>query len=398
MSAATPEARGARAAGEKFRRAVWQAHGATSDEATALAAYAASTLHDRLPDPCRYPLADAPCVEAWERYAREADEEGALAMLRRVFVQLRFPVAAGMSQDGDYLAATRYGRIPEDPAGVTGPRDAGGFRIFVHATPAGRVPVVLADAREDFEWLVQAVTHRNEPVAVPPAVGAWMIAGYNNWERIAERRRAFEAECPEDSGGQAWAAEFRALLPRKELYQDRFILLSSGGYSGVPASHMGLAEDAWRLASIQLRLEHECTHFFTRQALGTMRVSLLDELVADYCGMLSALGEFRAPLFLRFLGLEHGSHVRPGGRLASYRGVPPLPDGAFAVLPAVVRLAAEHLEDLDPSRRLGAGPGLAAKARVIIALLRVGLEGLASSAAPSLLDAALDEAERRVLS
>jgi hypothetical protein len=249
----------------------------------------------------------------------------------------------------------------------------------------------VADDRRDFEALVQAITRRNEPDPIPASMGACMVSGYNNWDRVAEHRRAFAAAHPEDLTGEAWAAAFQDLIQRPDLYQDRFMLLSSGPYSSVPAAAIPLPEDGWRTASIRLRLEHECTHYFTRQALGTMRKSLLDELIADYMGMVEALGHFDAHLFLHFMGLEDYPRYREGGRLQNYRGSPPLSPGAFAVLPAIARRAAESLEACQ-SRRGAGRLGMADKARMIIALLTIGLEGLASDDAPALLAASLSPA------
>jgi hypothetical protein len=361
---------------EDRRRAVWRAAGATERETDELIAYAASPLHSTPPPEHHYPLPDAACVAAWKRYAADAPAVGADAVLRRAFVQLHFPVWAGASADPTYLAATRRGVLPDNgtPGLVFARPDA--LQIFLHPTPAGQVPVILAEDRRDFEALVQAITRRNEPDRIPMSMGACMVSGYNNWDRVAEHRRAFA---------------FEDLVARTDLYQDRFMLLSSGPYSSVPAAAIPLPEDGWRTASIQLRLEHECTHYFTRQALGTMRKSLLDELVADYMGMVEALGRFDARVFLHFMGLEDYPRYREGGRLQNYRGSPPLSLGAFAVLPSIARRAAESLEACD-SRWRGGRLGMADKARMIIALLTIGLEGLASENAPALLAASLSPA------
>jgi hypothetical protein len=376
---------------EDRRRAVWRAAGATERETDELIAYAASPLHSTPPPARHYPLPDAACVAAWERYAAAARAVGADAVLRRVFVQLRFPVRPGASADPTYLAATRRGVVPDDdPRGLVFARpDA--LQLFLHPTPAGRVPAILAEDRRDFEALVQAITRRNEPDPIPVSMGACMVSGYNNWDRVAEHRRAFATEHPEDRTGEAWAAAFQDLVPQPDLYQDRFMLLSSGPYSSVPAAAIPLPEAGWRTASIQLRLEHECTHYFTRQALGTMRKSLLDELVADYMGMVEALGRFDARVFLHFMGLEAYPRYREGGRLQNYRGSPPLSPGAFAVLPSIARRAAESLEARESQCRPGR-LGMADKARMIIALLTTGLEGLASEDAPALLAASLSPA------
>lgn len=373
---------------EAFRLALWRQHGADETQAAELVAYAASPAQQAAPGTRRVPLPDAACVTAWEGYVADAGRSGAFASLRRRLVQLCFPIAPGMSQDEAYLAATRRGSPP--PAESPGVQlvQPEGLHVFLHPTPAGRVPVVRAEARADFEALVQALTRRNEPEPIPATMGACMIAGYNNWDRVAALRSAWEQQHPEDFLGDGWAAAFRDIVPQKDLYQDRFMLLSSGPYSATPATAVGLPDDEWRAASVALRLEHECTHYFMRQAFGAMRKSLLDELVADYMGLVAALGHFRVDCFLRFMGLETYPPYRDGGRLQNYRGTPPLSDAAFAVLQPVVKRAAENLARCDPARAR-APFDVADKAHVVTALTRVGLEGLASEQAAVLVEAAL---------
>lgn len=84
------------------------------------------------------------------------------------------------------------------------------------------------------------------------------------------------------------------------------------------------------------------------------------------------------------MGLEDPAGARPGGRLEEYRGDPPLSDRAFALLPGVARRAAAALEAFDAARGSGRIP-VADKARVITAVFRVGLEGLAADEAAELL-------------
>jgi hypothetical protein len=203
-----------------------------------------------------------------------------------------------------------------------------------------------------------------------------MISGYNNWARIEALRRQWEARQPAARPG-SWAEEFARLKEQRELYQDRFILLSDGPYSAVPAADLGLDEPTWREVSLALRRDHECAHYFTRRLFGSMRNHLLDELIADYAGMVAAIGRFRADWFLRFLGLEAFPRFRPEGRLSIYRGQPLLSEGAFRVLQALTREAALHLERFDAA--LPAGPrSLAERARAITALASLRIEDLAA--------------------
>jgi hypothetical protein len=290
-------------------------------------------------------------------------------------MQLRFPIADGISANPAYLAAVRRG-VWTGEAGEPGVAfvrpDA--LRLFIHPTAAGRVPVIIAGAREDFVSLVRAVTMRNEPRPIAAAMGACIVAGYNNWDRVAALGPAFEN-----------------LIGNKSLYQDRFIILSSGPYSGVPAADLGVDAADWLLMSQTIRLEHECAHYVTRHALGTMRNSMLDELIADYIGLVWAAGRYRAGWFLRFLGLDEAAGCRGDGRLHTYRGTPPLSDGAFAILQDALREAARNLEAFDATRRRCEWDTIDG-ARMIVALAMTGLEGLASDDACDQLRSAAAEA------
>ena len=320
----------------------------------------------------RLPLPDEPFVATWERWAGEARGRGAFAVLREHLPQLRFPIREGISQSEDYRAATLRGVPPEDLAGATGlelPRPEA-IELEIHPSPAGRIPVLLVRGRAEFVALLQALGKRNEPFHVPDSQGALMIGGFNNWARIRELR----------SRGQ----EMAEILPRKELYQDRFILLSDGPYSAVPAADLGLGDGEWREISLAIRRDHECAHYFTRRLFGSMRNHAQDELMADWAGLVAATGRFRADWFLRFLGLEDPSRYRPGGRLDIYRGDPPLSDEAFRLLHAVIRSAALNLESFDAPTGT-----LEDRARMLAALASLRLDEFASPEGKTLLGQAL---------
>jgi hypothetical protein len=352
------------------RAAVLRALGAGRGEEAELLAYNRS--HFDVPPSVQLPLPDEPCVGAWAGYAREARTRGVLPVLREHLVQLRFPIQAGISETPTYQEAIRRGVFAED-GGTLHLDDPDGLRLTIHPTPAGAIPVLVAPHRADFESLVRAVTRRNEPAPLPASMGACMVAGFNNWGRVAELRRRWEAGEVDAGGADNWAAAFAVLRERRELYQDRFILLSTGPYSGVPAERMGMSDEAWREASLVIRREHECAHYLTRRVLGSMRNNLLDELMADYAGIVAAAGRYRADWFLRFMGLEDDGRCRESGRLWNYRGDPALSDGAFAVLQRLVRAVAARLEavdsTLDPALRDSTG-----RARMVLALASLTLE------------------------
>ena len=324
----------------------------------------------------RFPLPDEPFVAFWEAVEREARTRGAFAVLQERLPQLRFPIRAGISETEPYRAATRRGIPVETLPEATGLPIARpeAIEVVIHPSPAGRIPLLIARSRPEFVALIRALTKKNEPEPVPDAQGALMVSGYNNWSRVGELRRRWEALDPAGRETATWGEELQR-TPR-ELYQDRFILLSDGPYSAVPAADLGLDETEWREMSLVIRREHECAHYLTRRLFGSMRNNLLDELIADYAGLVAATGGFRADWFLRFVGLEEFPRYRPGGRLDLYRGKPPLSDGAFRVLQSLVKSAAWNLERFRAPREM---------ALTIAALASLRLEDLASEDAEELL-------------
>src|SRR5262249_55464308 len=198
-----------------------------------------------------------------------------------------------------------------------------------------------------------------------------------NWSRIATYRDAWKRERP-DATDEDWNEEFRQLIPHKARYQDRMILLSRGPYSGIAAAAIGFDEDDWLARSLVLRREHEFTHYFTYRVFGIMRNHVFDELVADFVGLVRALGRYRADLALRFLGLEDFPRYRQGGRLEVYRGQPPLSDEAFAVVRALAVRAAANLERLSEIRG-DSLQDLASLGQLTFDVWKLSLEELASA-------------------
>lgn len=373
-----------------FRTDVLKTHGAAPTDLEALLVYNQNVFeHTPSEQTLVLPLPDEPFVTVWAEYLAEAQKSSVWTVLADRLVQLRFPIRAGLSENKAYRAATRQGTPAEGLAETTGlvlhaPDE---LQLVLHPTLAGRIPLLITGNRTDFVSLVQALTRRNEPEPIPDSMGAAMVAGYNNWDRVRRYRRAWEDQNQTGSWGNNWADEFKRLIARQELYRDNFIILSDGPYSGVQAAEVGLSETAWRQTSLTIRREHECAHYFTRRVFGSMRNNLLDELFADYMGLIAACGHFRADWFLRFMGLEACPVYRPGGRLENYRGQPPLADDAFRVLQALVKSAADNLErfDICHSHELGQ------RGTMLIALTHLTLEEIASAEAERCLEQALQQ-------
>lgn len=368
---------------ESFRRQVLVAAGAATGVAEELLSYNANPFDLARLDSLSLPLHDEPQVEAWRDYAAEAASAGAIPALAERLVQLRFPIEKGISQSEEYRAATRRGTRPGGPARLV-LEEPGRVSLALHPAAAGRVPILTVGNRRDFATLVQACSCRNEPDPIPDSMGACIVAGLNNWDRVARYRRALESGDGGPLTEAAWSAAFKAMSARKELYQDRFIILSSAPYSAVSASDVGLAEGDWLRRSLAIRLEHECTHYFTLRAFGVMRSNLLDEFIADFAGLAHAFGRYDARMFLRFLGLEAYPVFRTGGRLALYLGKPPLSEAAADIVGQLVVRASATVERVTAGRDLS-DPG--ERGRFVVALARLTLEELASEDGARLLDA-----------
>ena len=293
---------------------------------------------------------DEPFVAAWEEYARDAEALGAVTALAARLPQMRFPVRAGVSATEEYRAATRRGEPPPEGEGPSF-LNAGAVTLTLHATLAGRLPVLVAGERADFETLVRVFSARSEPIPVPSSMGACLVKGLNNWDRVARFRRSWDQAHP----GEDWAGKgFPTLLAEKALYEDRVMILSAGPYSGVPAREAGFEPEEWASLSVSIRRDHECTHYATLRAAGATRVNLLDEVVADYVGLVRTFGRFRGDLARLFLGLERYPAYREGARLENYLGTPPLSDGALSVLKTVCHDALLGLEAFDAALPEGA--------------------------------------------
>ncbi len=291
------------------------------------------------------PLGDEPFMADWRAYAEEAAVRGAWDTLRGKLPQLSFPISEGINRSDEYRLAVRKGQWVATDGWLKAPE---ALRIEICSGFWGSIPVLFTPERSDFEYLVRALTLRNEPAPISASMGACLAFGYNNWDKI---RRL-----------QSIGQKIEDIIPDKALYQDSIVIIGSGPYSGVSASAMGMDDDQWLAASHLIRLEHECTHYFTRRVFGRMSNPMFDELIADFMGILAVNGTFRAKWLLIFFGLEGYPVFRSDGRLSNYKGNPPLSNDAFSMLQLLVYRAALNLEYLFNSMKDGARdkPGLLA--------------------------------------
>jgi len=326
-------------------------------------------------------LKDEPQIATWEKYIEESKSIGIFPTLKKYLVQFQFPIQKDISQSETYKDVTLKGISTTNMPLATGLvlREPDKLKLFLHTSLAGKTPVIIANNRFDFQTIVQSLTCRNEPKAMPDSMGAAMIQGLNNWHRL---RDAIQY------------ASQKSVLANKVLYQDRIIVLSRIPYSNIAATAMNLPEDDWLDKSLSIRLEHECAHYFTLRQFGKMTNNMHDEIIADYMGICSVLPQFNAQWFLRFVGLEDYPVLSKGGRMKNYLGKPPLSANAFTILKTIVKRAAENVERFDV--KLGKPIDDMDRRARMIALCKLNLTEVASKEGVHLLCEAYNDSKVKI--
>lgn len=295
------------------------------------------------PDFYRATIENEVFISDWERYLRVAEKEGVKKSLAIPFPALYFPIGEDIHSSPGYRKMLAEGiddpnnAIPENSLLAT---HFDTLTWELYQTVAGKIPVLYCRDRKDFEALLQAITAQNRPEPIPIAKGAQYFAGYINRERVNRYKKVFLENNPEFF----WPAEFETFSKNKDLYCDKFIILSNSPYSNVSAELMGLEEAEWLEKSLILRREHECMHYIARRKLIDVKNNALDEIVADTAGMMTALHDFKSSWLLLFLGFDIDSKLRKEGRLNLYRAT--LSDEDFSRLTDMTRQAAVALEKL----------------------------------------------------
>lgn len=288
-----------------------------------------------------FSLLDEAQTRRWEYYVDAAQQIGVYPLLKRYLIPFQFPIQKGISQSKVYRSATLQGKSTQDKQEATGlvlqaPEQ---LELTMYQSVAGKIPVLFVPHNQDFVSIIQALGYKNEPKSIPDSMGASIIKGINNWDRISKIKNVWSAA----HLSSKWSQYFREfILPNKALYQDTLIVLSNKPYSGIEAAQLGLGEEEWLRQSLELRLEHECAHYFTLRYLGGMHSNMHDELIADYMGITKVLGYFRPDWFLSFIGLS-GQTYKQGSRLENYLGKAGLSDSAFGTLQNILRAASKQI-------------------------------------------------------
>lgn len=178
-------------------------------------------------------------------------------------------------------------------------KDAENISAEIYNSCAGEIPVIKIKNTDDFENLVTNLIHKGLRPQNLSSTGAAFVFGKTT----------------------------------------RFIILSAKPYSNVTAKTLGLSEDDWQAKSMTIRMEHECTHYYTKRFFGCSQNHLHDELIADFFGLYAAFGEYKAEFFEYFMGVK-GTE---GTRLACY--IPDCSPELFEVLKKTASACAHWLEN-----------------------------------------------------
>lgn len=237
---------------------------------------------------------DEKFIEVWNLYKKEAELYGAYFTLSKYLPQLHFAIREGVSQSNEYKDVTLKGKPIEDICNrdefeLAEPDE---LELDIYPTHEGHIPILFTPNNSDFERLVRALAGRNEPIEIPDTMGACIVTDYNNWDRI----RRDNINCT---------------TTNKEIYQDKFIILSNNFYRGITPEQVGMNEKEWRKLSFIMHRARECIHYITLRLFGRMQNEVQDEIVADFFSMLEAVGEYKPVWALLFLGLENDRSYQP---------------------------------------------------------------------------------------
>lgn len=288
---------------------------------------------------------DEPFIESWEGYVANHGEGEAFQLLRTCYPQLHFPIEEGINKTQDYIDAVLKGKLRSiDGKSLLGLNRPANLTIQLHRSIAGKVPVLLVPDEQDFSRIIQCLLYRNNPTPIPSSMGALLVNGVNNWDRIHALKRKWLLDNPMET----WANEFsKHILPTPDLYKDKLIVLSTKPYSNVSADCLGLTDTEWAAYSLSIRLEHECAHLYTLKRFGSASNNLHDELIADYVGISKTIGSYNTEWMLAFMGLEEYPNYRKGARLENYVANAHRSSGSFEQITTVIKRAIETIACFD---------------------------------------------------
>ncbi len=265
--------------------------------------------------------------------------------LKKCYPQLNFPIQLGIEKTEFYKDIVLRGKtVDMNFPFLLHLNDFENITFKIHKSISGSIPIVTVSNIEDFTTIIQSLLYKNNPNHVPQSMGAVLINGINNWERLTILKNKWLAT---NTFGN-WTKEFTCnVLPNKNLYKDNLIILSTKPYSNVAAKQLGLTEDIWLSYSISMREEHECTHLYTLQKYGIASNNLHDELIADYIGIVKTIGYYNKSWMLHFMGLEEYPKHRKGARLENYILENELSQDDFKQLIKMIKSAIDNIFIFD---------------------------------------------------
>jgi hypothetical protein len=288
---------------------------------------------------------DEPYINSWKGYCIESTQDGVFQILKNCYPQLYFPIEKGINESPDYINAVLKGKTEhinlKNSLALNNPED---LKIKIHVSIVGAIPVLKVPDSQDFIRIVQCLLHKNNPIPVPLSMGALLVNGINNWDRLNTLKQNWIDKNPIGN----WNEEFsKNVLPNPISFKDKIIILSTKPYSNVAANRLGLSEDVWKTYSYSIRLEHECTHLYTLKKYGSATNNLHDELIADYIGISKTFGSYNKEWMLAFMGLEEYPKYRKGARLENYLGNPGISFENFEKLVVIIKNAIENIARFD---------------------------------------------------
>lgn len=292
------------------------------------------------------PLVDEIDLEYWGGISKRITEDKTVFNeLKKCYPQLNFPIEIGIEKTEFYKDIVLRGKTEN----INLPfslklNDSKNIALKIHKSIAGKIPIVTVPNKEDFTAIIQSLLYKNNPKHIPLSMGAVLINGINNWERLTILKNNWLAT----NTSENWVKEFSCnVLPNKSLYKDKLIILSTKPYSNVAAKQLGLTENLWLSYSISIREEHECTHLYTFKKYGVASNNLHDELIADYIGIVKTIGHYNKSWMLLFMGLEEYPKYRQGARLENYLLDNKLSQEDFKQLIKIIKIAIENISIFD---------------------------------------------------
>jgi len=287
-------------------------------------------------------------IEYWEDLAKKITEDKLLFNeLKKCYPQLNFPIELGIEEKEEYKDVVLKGKTENIKLpSVLRLNDPKNITLKIGEIIAGKIPILTVPDQEDFIKILQCLIYKNNPKPVPQSMGAVLINGLNNWQKIANLKSDWSADHNVDN----WSKEFYLnILPNYSLYKDKLIIISTKPYSNVSAKQLGLNESLWLSYSISIREEHECTHLYTLKKFGIASNNLHDELIADYIGIVKTIGKYNKSWMFMFMGLENYPKYRQGARLENYVSDDKLSKDDFIKLVEIIKMAIENISIFDES-------------------------------------------------